>query len=155
MNRATKKMEPAIGRQTQHIRGVASLTMEARDGVLFAQVKGLVTVAEEPEICRRLALERGDLDAVCIDYSRTVLAITERGLDELFRKAVQDQDIAWVVPDETAVMWRRQANKFGMLGLSRFATHLPEEAREWAIDQARRAVLRRAWCAQHHPGGAA
>ena len=156
MTRATKNKAPAIGCQTQHIGGVASLTMEARDGVLFAQVKGLVTVTEEPEICRRLALALSDLDAVCLDYSRTVLAITHAGLEVLFNERSQVptvRNMAWVMPDvETADRWRWQATRFAMAGLLRYETQRPDEAREWAIDQARRTVLRRAWYAQHHPG---
>ena len=157
-NRSTAASRPAPVYPTQNIRGVASLTLEARDGVLYGQVKGLVTVAEEPEIFRRLAPAITDTQVVCIDYSKAVLAITASGLDTLFRAAPPGPSrlvIAWVVPDvETAALWRQQATRFALAGVRRFSTHLADEAREYARKEAWLATQREPWQVQHRAGGA-
>ena len=117
-------------------------------GVLHVSVRGLVTLNAMTTIRSRLAVLISGHRAACVDYSRSLLAITDQGLDELYRTAASRQSVqvmAWVVPDaETAVLWRKQATRFALHGLSRFATHRPVEARDWAQDQARTLPLHQA-----------
>ena len=126
-----------------------SLSGETRDGVLYARAAGLVTAQGIGAIRDRLAPALVDLSVVCLDYSRAALAVTEAGLDALFRAARPGPSalvMAWVVPDaETADVWRRQAARFALAGVARFATHRADEAQAWVRDQARRAAQRRAW----------
>ena len=117
---------------------------------MHVSVYGVVTIDGMATIRARLAALMGLHLAACVDYSRALLAITTDGLDALYKAAPSRQSVpvmAWVVSDaKTAVVWRQQATRFALHGLSRFATHQPEEAREWAIEQAktspRRPVLR-------------
>ena len=156
MSRATNKRE--IAPRTQSVAGVASLSLETRDQVLYAQVRGLVTVDVEKMVCARLGLSMRDSLAVCLDYSRTALAITGAGLEALFNARSQApimQIVAWVVPDAgTAVVWRQQATRFALAGVIRFATHRIDEAQEWVRNQAILTVLRRERLAKHSAGGA-
>ena len=150
---------PTPAPRTQNVAGVASLTLETRNRVLYAQVRGLVTVDVEKMVCARLGLSMRDSLAVCLDYSRTALAITGAGLEALFNARSQApilQIVAWVVPDaQTASVWRQQqATRFALAGVSRFATHRIDEAQEWVRDQARLTVLHREWEAKHRAGGA-
>ena len=150
MSRANKtRMQPAPAteRSVRAIRGVASLSLQARDGVLYAQASGLVTMAGAVEIYSEMAPAMGESLAACLDYSRTLLAITEDELDLLYRTpgpGPQVLAMAWVVPDETtAELWQGQVDRFAMVGLRRFVTHHPQDAQEWATEQARSAAADR------------
>lgn len=124
----------------------AGLGGETRDNVLYATVTGLVTVEQVMAIRTRLAPAIRESQAVLLDYRRSLLAVTDAGLDALFRAAPLGPSalaMAWVVPDaSTAEVWERQATRFALAGVIRFATHRIEEAQEWVRDQARRAALR-------------
>lgn len=151
MSRTTKTQAhptPAVACSPQNIRGVALLSLETQGGVLYAQASGLVTMAGEFEICRRVEQAMGESLAACLDYSRTLLAITEDGLVRLFRTPSQGKQVlfmAWVLPDEpTAELWRGQAQRFALVGLRRFATTDLAEARAWAALQSRAAAACRA-----------
>ena len=152
MSRANKtRMQPAPAteRSVRAIRGVASLSLQARDGVLYAQASGLVTMAGAVEIYSEMAPAMGESLAACLDYSRTLLAITEDELDLLYRTpgpGPQVLAMAWVVPDETtAELWQGQVDRFASRGLLRFVTHHPQDAQEWATEQAARRAADREW----------
>ena len=110
-------------------------------GVLHVSVRGVVTLHGMATIRSELAAMMANHRSACVDYSRSLLAITDQDLDNLYRTAASAQSVlvmAWVVPDaQTAVLWRKQATRFALHGLSRFATHRPVEAQDWALDQAR------------------
>ena len=76
MSRATTKPSQAVVHPVRNICGVLSLSLEARDRVFYARALGLVTTSVEKAVSDRLMLSMGDSLAVCLDYSRTALAIT-------------------------------------------------------------------------------
>jgi hypothetical protein len=125
------------------------LTGETASGVLYVSVTGVVTVEGIFSICAQIQPALGESSAVCLDYSRALLAVTDRGLDALFQASKQGPSVpimAWVTPDpETAVAWERQAMRFALVGLSRFATHRPQEAHDWVRRQAMLAAQQQAW----------
>ena len=114
---------------------------EAQSGVLDVRVSGLVTLGVVCDI--RAALMQGADGArvVCIDFSRTLIAVTDAGLFRLFEEAnpgANEIIIAWVVPDElAAATWQRQADRFAARGLRRFVARQQDQAQAWCRAQVR------------------
>ena len=115
---------------------------ETKSGdVLRVSVFGIMTDSEIQAIRAKMIPLIATSNAVCIDFSKTVLAVSQRGFDALFAATMANQgtpNMVWLVPDaETAVAWRQEATRYALCGLNRFATHRPEEALEWAQGQSR------------------
>jgi len=126
----------------------ATLRVETTDGVIYARAGGVVTLAGIKGIRAKLTQSAADACVVCLDYSRSLLAITEPALEMLCRSAAPGPSVlvmAWVVPDaSTVLIWQRQADLFALRGLQRFVTCRPEEGQAWAQSQATQAAARRA-----------
>jgi hypothetical protein len=125
-----------------------SLQAETCGGVVYAQVRGIVTLGGVEQIRRELAPVANDgAPLICLDYTRSALALTGHDMDALARVAVPGASslaMAWVVPDEAAAdAWRAQAFKFALVGLRRFVTTDPAEAHHWVALQSREAAALR------------
>lgn len=119
-----------------------SLRAETCGGVVYAEVRGIVTLGGVEQIRRELAPVANDgAPLICLDYTRSALALTAHDLDALARVAQPGASglaMAWVVPDEVAAdAWRVQAFKFALVGLRRLVTTDPAEARHWVALQSR------------------
>jgi len=131
-----------------HGTGSASLQAQTCCGVIYAEARGIVTLGGVEQFRRELAPAANDGGSmICLDYSRSALALTEQDLDQLAKVArpgVSGLAMAWIVPDEeTADLWRDQALRFSLHGLRRFVTTDPAQARWWAALQAREAAALR------------
>ena len=117
--------------------------------VLRVAVFGVMTDSEIKAIRAKMVPLIANSNAVCVDFSKTVLAVSQRGFDALFAATMQNRgtpNMVWLVPDaKTAVAWRQEATRYALRGLNRFATHRPEEALEWAKAQARLVARRLLW----------
>lgn len=130
------------------LRDSAALRAETSDGVVFAAVRGIVTLGGVERIRRELAPVANDgAPVICLDYSRSALVLTPTDLGVLALAAqpgVNGPAMAWIVPnEETAELWRQQAFKFALVGLRRFATTDPAEAHHWVALQSREAAALR------------
>ena len=126
-------------------RSSLTLTAETADGVIYARARGVVTLAGVATIRERLSATMAKASAICVDYSSAALALTDHDLAALAQAArpgVNGSAMAWLVADQaTASLWRSQALKFALVGLRRFATCDPSEARWWVELQSRRAAV--------------
>lgn len=126
-----------------------SLQAEACGGIVFAQVRGIVTLGGVEQIRRELAPVANDATSplICLDYSKSALVLTGADMEALAqgaRPGATGLAMAWVVPDEaTADLWRVQAFKFALVGLRRFVTTDPAEAHHWVALQSREAAALR------------
>jgi hypothetical protein len=125
-----------------------SLQAETCGGVVYAQVRGIVTLGGVEQIRRELAPVANDgAPLICLDYSRSALALTGQDLAvlaQVARPGASGLVMAWIVPDEAAAdLWRAQAFKFALVGLRRFVTTDPAEAHHWAALQSREAAALR------------
>lgn len=122
-----------------------TLKVETARGLLFATVGGIVTRTEIEKLRSRLRPAFVTAKAGCVDYSSAVLALTECDLAALAagaRPSVDGAAIAWLVAEpETADRWRDLALEFALVGLRRFATCDPAEARWWMALQSRKAAV--------------
>jgi hypothetical protein len=133
---------------TQATKLSTSFQAETCGGVVYAQVRGIVTLGGIEGIRRELAPVANDgAPLICLDYSRSALALTQRDMAVLAQAAQPGASglaMAWVVPDEaTADLWRVQAFKFALVGLRRFVTTDPAEAHHWVALQSREAAALR------------
>ena len=117
----------------------ATLRVETADGVIYARVGGVVTLAVIEAIRAKMAPALQGARAICLDYTGAVLALTQQDVDVLALAAAPGANqlaIAWVVADEaTAAAWRLQALRFALAGLRRMATTDRQAARLWARRQ--------------------
>ena len=117
----------------------ASMRIESADGVIYAKVSGVVTLAGIESMRDKLAPAERDARAVCLDYSRALIAITPADLDALARASRTHASrlaVAWVTADDaTAALWRFQALRFALSGLRRMATTDRQQAMVWAQRQ--------------------
>lgn len=130
------------------VRDSVALRAETANGVIYASVGGVVTLRSVQHIRNELApVVSAGASVICLDYSKSALVLTPCDLGVLALAAqpgVNGPAMAWIVKDEqTADLWRRQALTFALVGLRRFATTDPAEARHWVALQSREAVAPR------------
>lgn len=129
-------------------RDSVALRAETSGGVVYAGVRGIITVNAVQRIRDELAPVANDgAPVICLDYSRAALVLTPADLGVLALAAqpgVNGPAMAWIVRDEaTADLWRQQALRFALVGLRRLATTDPDEARHWVALQSREAAALR------------
>lgn len=119
-----------------HSIGALRLKTMPCDSALVVRASGLATAGNLNEAVRLLRPALSASALTCFDYTRTAMAVMLSGADDglpgsLTRAAV------WLLPtEEDAQLWRRQAVRFALAGLRRYATSDPREALRWMIRQA-------------------
>lgn len=122
----------------------ARLRISNRGAVLSVHVTGLVTTSTIDQIRRHLTPMAARAGAVWVDYTRSVVAVSDLELSGLVAPiAAGDRSIpmAWAVSDTgIAELWQGQVLRLALVGQRRFVSCGLDGAAEWAQTQARLAL---------------
>lgn len=114
----------------------ARLHVRSRGAVLSVGVSGLVTARSIEDIRLLLAPMSHRAGAIWIDYTKSVIAVTDLELQGLAIPPAaggRSVPMAWAVGDEgTAELWARQSLRLALHGHRRFVALGADEAARWA-----------------------
>lgn len=118
----------------------ARLQINSRDDVLSVRVSGLVTVSTIDEIRLFLAPMAERAAAIWVDYTASVVAVTDLELQSLvspIARGARSIPMAWAAPDTgTVELWGRQSLRLALHGHRRFVAGGIDAAARWAHQQA-------------------
>lgn len=125
----------------------ARLQISNRGPVLSVQVSGLVTTRTIDQIRLHLAPMAALAGAVWVDYTASVVAVSDlelAGLVTPIAASAKPVPMAWAVADTgTAALWQRQVLRLAFAGQRRFVSCGQDGAAQWAQEQARLGLLDR------------
>ena len=125
--------------------GQAKIELHGHGRVLLVTATGLVTASAIEAIRRAVAPHAASAGAVCVDYTRTVVAVSDQELQALVAPIAaghKSVPMSWAVAaDGVADLWGRQSLRLALLGHRRFVGLGLDVAADWAHRQALLATM--------------